>query len=86
MYENEKIISVALIYNSLIFSLPPPARHGTLLHHFHTMGVDKNIFPNQGFLTNKGRYVTREEARDIVIANQQCIPQHSTQLFSEDLF
>lgn len=39
----------------------------------------------QGFLTNKNRFVTREEAAEIAYASGQ-IQQPKKQLFSEDLY
>lgn len=40
----------------------------------------------QGFVTDTGRLVSREEARAIAVANGQCPdPPHRTLLFSEDL-
>lgn len=42
----------------------------------------------QGFLTNKNRFVDREEAAKIALAAQQidCLQYSKTKLYSEDLY
>lgn len=40
----------------------------------------------QGFLTNKNRFVDREEAATIFIANGGTLKYSSTELYSEDLY
>ena len=47
----------------------------------------KPVTGEQGFVTMSGRFVSREEARDIAIAaGQVASTVHRTQLFSEDLY
>lgn len=82
-----KIVSAALrLPNGLIISLPAPKRHHHLINGLgmwaEGLGADASGFEHeQGFLTDEGRYVTREEAK--VIAG---VGSHPTQLFSEDLW
>lgn len=40
----------------------------------------------QGFLTDRGRFLTREEAKPVAIEAGQCDPKHKGTLFSEDLW
>lgn len=87
---SERIIAAA-IYHGATISLPPPARHHTILESMHlTMGIDvKKVGPeNQGFLTSKGRFVNRVEAYHIAWRESQMIRQTGSapELFSEDLW
>lgn len=92
----EKIISAA-IYHGGIISLPPPARHHTILHSMDfVMRIDViNVPPEaQGFLTDTGRFVNRVEAYYIAWKAGQIIEgrdrvtngQNEPRLFSEDLW
>lgn len=64
--------------------------------HHHCMATIKqatgkraNDFPDeeQGFVTLDGRFVTREEAAELVKQTGQTTPRHrADQLFSEDLY
>lgn len=60
--------------------------HGECLHMAYCMGL-KQIQGegNQGFVTNKGRYVNRTEAAEIAFSNYQ-ISKEVNALFSEDLW
>lgn len=40
----------------------------------------------QGFVTMSGRFVTREEAYELVLKTKQVAPKFERQLFSEDLY
>lgn len=88
----ESIVAVAVLIENgrIVASLTKPNRHHDILH-----ALAKNNFPtptpeSQGFLTNNGRFVTREEAVDIALsAGQISIPKLTdpqNQLFSEDLW
>lgn len=73
----------------LTISAPSPARHGTLLHPLSAMGI--RVGPqDQGFLTNTGRFVGREDAYDIAVASGQPMIDHPSRivgtLYSEDLW
>lgn len=76
----------------LTVSAPPPFRHHHLMHPLYDL-TDKKARTgpdNQGFLTNRGRFVGREEALQIALASGQPLidhpSRHATQLFSEDLW
>lgn len=71
-----------------VHSLPAPARHHNIINHMS----EKNIRPgsrarDQGFIDEDGNFLDREEARLLVIKTGQCPkPDHSRELFSEDLW
>lgn len=62
------------------------------LRHCNVLWQGKHISRNpyhQGFLTNKGRFVNREEGLAIALENNQVLDQseiRGKQLFSEDLY
>ncbi|MDQ3750807.1 MAG: hypothetical protein M3367_17580 [Acidobacteriota bacterium] len=49
-------------------------------------GLPKPVTGEQGFVTEKGEFVTHEEALKIAVANNQIIKKHgsSSELYSED--
>jgi hypothetical protein len=85
----EKIVAAAVQTNGgLIISMPPPARHHTILQEHSKLSNWVFGSNKQGFLTNLGRYVGREEALKIALDAKQIEapkfqPHH---LFSEDLW
>lgn len=83
----EERIVAAAINVGMTISMPPPARHHTILHAFSNWS-DWMVQPHeQGFLTDRGRYVSREEAYCIAFrAGQVTKTINPTQLFSEDLW
>lgn len=93
MAEQERIAAAA-IFAGAIISLPPPARHHTILQAMDlTMGMDAINFgmPQcQGFLTSTGRYVGRVEAFYIASAAGQIKEKTGNKgeptLYSEDLW
>lgn len=89
--DTKRRIVAAAVYHGAIISLPPPARHHTILHSMIlTMGIDdeKLIDPQQGFLTSDGQYVNRVEA--FYIAQKAGQLKRNTsgrpELYSEDLW
>jgi hypothetical protein len=85
----ETIVAAALKADDLIFSMPPPARHHTILHAlFDFKGGDLPVLCDQGFVTSTGRYVDRTEGLRIAVAAKQTDgPKYQpTSLFSEDLW
>lgn len=86
----QRRIVAAAIYHGTIISLPPPARHHTILRTMDiTMGIDALVPPqNQGFLTSDGIYVNRVEAWEIAERAGQIKRNTSgrPELFSEDLW
>lgn len=88
LHVDEKIVAAAL-FMGVIWSLPSPARHHTVMHAMMNAGInsDKIHFAEQGFTTSEGRFVGRELAKDIAWrAGQTETFDHPTKLFSEDLW
>lgn len=85
----ETIIAAAVQYGATI-SLPPPARHHTIIQTMDAeMGIDGTVaVPQaQGFLTSTGRFVNRVEGYYLAHAAGQIINgSKGPQLFSEDLW
>lgn len=71
---------------------PAPARHHHVLHQLWPLKLDgERIDSGQGFVTDTGRYVDREEAWQIAEAAGQLLPRAPTDgrggtLYSEDLW
>lgn len=85
---NEEIIThSAILYNGEIFL---GKRHPNCIRSI----IDIKHVPKvearhpQGFYTNKGRFLDREEAAELALANGQCkkLKFNSKELFSEDLW
>jgi len=92
----ETIVAAAVLYLGVVYSLPPPARHHTIMHDiwdkFHGVG-EVPVIPAgaQGFLTSTGRFVNRRRALRIVKAAGQPQIDHPAlnvggRLYSEDLW
>ncbi|MFA5898823.1 MAG: hypothetical protein WC829_06885 [Hyphomicrobium sp.] len=84
----ERVVAAAILFDGIICVLPPPARHHTILHAIHALVPDRIIGPKeQGFVTDTGRFVGREEAAVIAVRAEQIeVPQYGRDLFSEDLW
>lgn len=85
----EKITAAAVLHGAAI-SLPPPARHHTILQTMDLqMHIDTTtVLPTaQGFVTSEGRFVNRVEAYYIAwSAGQLKEPKQTPTLYSEDLW
>jgi len=83
-------IAAAAVYFGAIVSLPPPARHHTIIQTMdQTMGLNGSaMIPQcQGFVTSTGRYVNRVEAYGIAWRAKQIISDSKgPSLYSEDLW
>lgn len=90
-HNQERIVAAAIFYGATI-SLPPPARHHTILHSMElVMLFGVFVQPEQqGFLTNTGRFVNRVEGFYIAHKAEQMIAHTSSSkepvLYSEDLW
>lgn len=95
----ESITAAALLVDGTTWTLPRPARHHHLIaayaqvnqrydHNGEPIGRPKPIMPSeQGFVTDAGRYVSRQEALNIALASGQMTKAaHPYGLFSEDLW
>lgn len=91
MTEPVRIVAAAIERDGLIFSLPPPARHGTVMVAMEIHSIE--IWPGpeeQGFLTSEGQFVGRVAGLAIAKASGQYgatrKPSGLDELFSEDLW
>ena len=67
-----------------IYDIEIGRRHCDIISRF---GSDVLDLRNQGFYTNWGRYISREEALQLALSSKQITDHsHKTQLFSEDLY
>ena len=85
----ERIAGAAILIGDLVITMPPPARHHTILHEMDRQGLDplQGIPDRQGFVTDTGRFVRRREAAALAIeAAQITEPQWGAELYSEDLW
>ena len=67
----ELIVAVAIRTPEAILTLPRPARHGNLLHVASKLGGGSGSEQDQGFLTNRGRFVNRVEGAQIALKSGQ---------------
>ena len=86
----ERIVAAACKVEGLTVSLPPPARHGCIIKAIWNVNRKLSAVPprGQGFLTDTGRFVGREEAFVIARDTGQIAAKHppNDMLFSEDLW
>ncbi len=88
----ERIEAAAILWEGQIYTLPRPARHGDLFKANCEVvnGVvrGKILGGEQGFVTNKGRFVDRKEGCQIAHAANQIIRQTGgpNTLYTEDLW
>ena len=89
-YDDEKITGVAIRINGTFISLRPPYRHNSLFPVLSYLGYNPPYNDEQGFVTSKGRFVTREEAWKIADAAGQILYRSAGYdngvLFSENLW
>lgn len=83
----EKIVSAAIFMGGIV-SLPPPARHHTIMQTMDiVMHLSHLVQPyDQGFLSSDGRYLNRVEAYYLALKAKQIEPKSVPELFSEDLW
>jgi len=83
-------IVAAAVHHGATISLPPPARHHTILQSMDlVMGIDTTKVPptEQGFLTDEGQFVNRVEAFYVAWKAGQFLKNaDGPELFSEDLW
>lgn len=84
----ERITAAALRHEGLIYSLPPPARHDSVIKMMAERGLGAQAMCDQGFVTDLGRFVSRAEAAMIATRADQLIRKTfpTDLLFSEDVW
>ncbi len=92
---NLRVVAAACRFGPLTLSMPPPARHHTILQTVHFLGGNGRIPPSdQGFLLSDGTYCDRERALLIATAAGQLVkrpeaarsPIAPPNLYSEDMW
>ena len=84
----ETIEGVAILSDrGAMIALPRPCRH----HHLFSLAAFMGVDPEpglQGFVTSRGRFVTRKQALSIAYAANQPIRKSGnvSELYSEDLW
>lgn len=84
-----KIVSVAITWRGMIFSMPKPHRHHHVLLLMREMGlpIESVGQQNQGFLTDEGLFVDRVDGHKIAAeAGQVNKPELNYMLISEMLW
>lgn len=82
--QKELIVAAAIRCNGVIISVERPGRHGDCINFMHRLRLG---YSDQGFLTNRGRFVGRVEAAEIVEASGQGSKRDGINgLFSEDMW
>jgi hypothetical protein len=89
-HQRETITRAAIIYDDVIYSVPPPGRHHTVIQMMSAKGLPNEAMrlQNQGFVTSTGRFVDRYEGARIARAAGQIIrePTPPDMLTSEDVW
>lgn len=85
--KEERIIGSAIMDTAgTMWCVLRPGRHFHNIAHAAEHGANKQL-RQQGFLTNRYRFIGREAARSMAMANGQVLdPDHDRDLFSEDLW
>ena len=96
----EKILCAAIWYKNVPTALHQPInvdrgvvisghKHGSIIAAMGSFNIKTHASPGlceQGFLTDKNRFLNRKEARELVIQTGQCVPEFDNELYSEDLY
>lgn len=85
----ERIVAAAIEFDGMIYAIPPPARHHTILWKMMELKLPGSFteLRYQGFLTSAGRFVDRYEGCKIAqAAGQIREPIAKDMLTSEDVW
>lgn len=86
----ERIVAAAVLWLGATVTMAAAARHHTIMHQIakNCPEAQEPQWGEQGFITSKGRFVSREVAHGIAMRAGQIIghPRHPRELFSEDLW
>jgi hypothetical protein len=89
--EQLRVVAAAMLMkDGVVVSLPPPARHHTIIRHcVDVLGYAAPINGrDSGFILSDGSYCDRRKSKIIASAANQLLPRASTldELFSEDVW
>ncbi len=82
------IHAVAIMQGDILYTLPKPARHHHVIAYIvaHVGKYNPNL-GEQGFITDSGHFVTREQAAMLALASGQVTKlTDPPELFSEDVW
>ncbi len=90
-----RVVAAACRYGPLTLSMPPPARHDTIMKAIHVLGGEAMVrLGDQGFLLSDGTFAQRKPA--LIIATEagqlvknpeaQSSPISPPSLYSEDMW
>ena len=87
-YEEQRIVSAAIMQGGVVCSVPAPGRHSDVIREMAKAGFPIPINGAQGFLTDEGQFVHRRLALGIAENSRQLLPGkgHGGELFSEDVW
>ena len=90
MRTEQRVIAAAIRVGNVIWTLPRPARHHTVIALMNASGANPHI-GEQGFLIasddlSEGPFVSRWRACQIARTNGQITLERNRELFSEDLW
>ena len=72
--QREIVVAAAVLHDGAIIMVERPGRHGECINWLHHHGIGLGTNYDCGFVTNRGRFVDREEAGRIVLSNDQGSP------------
>lgn len=85
-----KVAAAAVLHDGKVYTLPPPARHHTILHMMYEQGIRQDATTEQGFVLSDGDFCTRKAAYIVAEMAGQILRHTSngdqTVLYSEDLW
>lgn len=82
-----RILTAAIKANGMIITMPRPARHCNILAAMPAKMARAVLPSDQGFLTDTGVFLRREEALDVAKHAKQLRKETAhRELFSEDLW
>ena len=85
--QTELIVAAAVRVDGVVVLVERPGRHGDCINWLNSLGKP---YDDQGFITNRGRFVDRRTAAEIVVASGQGSPRvwpgYDPVLFSEDMW
>lgn len=82
------IAAAAVLLDGKIYTLPPPARHHTIMHWLSAQGISPHL-AEQGFVDNEGKFLGRHPALQVAADAGQFIRDPTAPangLFSEDVW
>ena len=88
LYENEQIVSAAIVFENRVYVMDRPNRHHNILHKLALENaVQLPVVGLQGFWTNRNRYVGRILAGQIALKSMQIKKLNwAPELYTEDLW